>query len=72
MADEEKIKFKAPEVIMPKKVRNSEVKKESISKSFIKHIRSLGFPETDASVLYENKDDWMGISTGRLTNTRKL
>ena len=68
LSNEEKVKFKAPEV-QPKKYRKSEakkVKKESIPNAFIRHIRSLGFQETDASVLYENKDDWMGISTGQL------
>ena len=53
---------------MPKKVKKPQAKKESIPKAFIDHIRSLGFQETDANVLYENKDDWMGISTGRLSH----
>ena len=66
--DEEKVKIIAPEVLMPKKARKPQAKKESIPKAFIDHIRSLGFQETDAYVLYENKDDWMGISTGRLSH----
>ena len=51
---------------VPKKVRKSKVEKLKIPKAFIDHIRSLGFPETDAHFLYENKDDWLGISTGWL------
>ena len=66
MGSEEKVRVKAPENIKPKKVKKSEVKKESIPKTFINHVRLLGFQETDASVLYENKEDWMGISTGWL------
>lgn len=54
-------------VLPPKKVKTSEVKRvKKIPTAFIDHIRSLGFTETDADVLYENKDDWMGMSTGWL------
>ena len=66
MAEEEKVRIKAPEVLKPKNVKQSEIKKENIPKAFINHVRLLGFQETDASVLYENKEDWMGISTGWL------
>ena len=67
MSNEETVRIRGPEILPKKKSVKSEakkVKKESIPKAFIKHIRSLGFQEADASVLYENKDDWMGISTG--------
>ena len=58
---------KVPDIVLPKKVRKSTTKKEVIPKAFIDHIRKLGFRDSDAEVLYENKEDWMGISTGWLT-----
>lgn len=69
LTNEDAVRIKVPDIIPLKKSRKSEakkVKKEIIPRAFIEHIRSLGFQETDASVLYENKDDWMGISTGWL------
>ena len=51
---------------MPKRAKKSKVKNEVIPKAFIDHIKSLGFMENDAPVLYQNKDDWMGLSTGKL------
>ena len=35
-----------------------------VPSKFIKHILSLGFEESDAPRLYEQKDDWMGVSSG--------
>ena len=32
----------------------------------MKHIVSLGFKETDADVLYKDKDNWIGASKGRV------
>ena len=46
--------------------RKLKVLKKDIPEKFIKHILSLGFQETEGQVLYENKDDWMGFSTGKL------
>ena len=66
LGNEDSVRIPGPESIPPKKSRKLEAKKESIPKTFISHIRSLGFQEADAIVLYENKDDWMGISRGRL------
>ena len=34
-----------------------------VPEEFIQHIVSLGFNENDAPRLYEEKDNWMGIST---------
>ena len=64
--EESKIRTKIADVSIPKIVRKSKVKKEVIPKAFIDHIKSLGFMENDAPVLYQNKDDWMGLSTGKL------
>ena len=61
------VRRKVSDVVPPKKARKSLVKKEVIPKAFIDHIRKLGFRDSDAQVLYENKDDWIGISTGRLS-----
>ena len=69
MGMEERVNVKGSEALPLKKTRTAEVKKESIPKTFMKHIRTLGFQETDAHVLYEDKYDWMGISTGRLFYT---
>ena len=66
MADDGKLKFKVPETDQPKKSRKLEVKKDVIPKGFMVHIRKLGFRDSDAKVLYENKDDWIGVSTGEL------
>ena len=70
MTHEDTVRRKVPEIKPSQKSRKSEakkVKKESIPKAFIDHIRKLGFRDSDAEVLYENKEDWMGISTGWLT-----
>ena len=60
------VNLKESIVPVPKKARKSEVKKEIIPKAFIDHVVTLGFQENDANVLYDNKDDWIGISTGKL------
>ena len=49
------------------KIKRKKVDKSPIPQSFINHIRSLGFSEVDAEVLYASKNDWMGISTGKLS-----
>ena len=50
----------------------SREKKVNIPSKFIKHILSLGFDQADASRLYEQKDDWLGISSGgKLLCTQK-
>ena len=36
--------------------------KEVIPEKFIKHIKTLGFQESDATVLYRDKDQWNGLS----------
>ena len=46
--------------------RKSRVTKKDIPESFIKHILSLGFQKADSHVLYENKDDWLGMQKGWL------
>ena len=66
LTNEDRVRIKAPEITKPKKVKKLEVKQEVIPKSFVNHIRTLGFQDSDADMLYENKDDWIGISTGRL------
>ena len=65
--EDEKVK-KPKDLIVPvsKKVKKSETRKEIIPKSFVDHVVTLGFKENDANVLFDNKDDWMGISTGKL------
>ena len=54
---------------LPKRQRLSSAKekrekKVKVPEKFIKHIVSLGFQESDGAVLYRNKSDWMGLSTG--------
>ena len=44
--------------------QNATKKKVKVPSEFITHISSLGFGKEDASRLYNQKDDWMGISTG--------
>ena len=41
------------------------VTREEIPKTFIEHIVRLGFQESDARVLFENKEDWMGLTSGQ-------
>ena len=41
-------------------------KKENIPEKFIKHVLSLGFQESDAAVLYKDKENWIGASKGRV------
>ena len=57
------------ETYVKKRIGKKIVKKEAekkIPKKFIAHIVELGFDAKDASRLYENKDDWLGISSGGL------
>ena len=44
--------------------RGESKKNVKVSTEFMNHILSLGFNEEDASRLYDQKDDWMGVSTG--------
>ena len=39
-------------------------KKKTVPAEFIKHVLDLGFNEEDAPRLYEDKDNWTGVSTG--------
>ena len=39
-------------------------KKVKVPNEFIRHILSLGFNEKDSPLLYEHKDDWLGINSG--------
>ena len=48
------------------KKRKAEKSGAEIPAKFKKHVLSLGFQESDVAVLYRDKDDWMGISTGWL------
>ena len=51
---------------MPKRQRlskrNHDEEDENIPEKFIKHIQTLGFQESDAGVLYRDKDQWNGIT----------
>jgi len=38
--------------------------KKEVPKEFIEHIVKLGFDAKDAMLLYESKDDWLGMSSG--------
>ena len=60
------VKLNESIVPVPKKARKSEIKQEVVPKAFIDHVVTLGFQENDAKVLYDSKDDWMGISKGML------
>ena len=60
-------------VVNPKKTKKRKLedyeprlikKKKKLPSEFIEHILSLGFNKTDADRLYEEKDSWMGVSTG--------
>ena len=46
--------------------RKSRTAKNYIPQDFMKHILALGFQESDSHVLYENKDDWIGMQKGWL------
>ena len=46
------------------KNENDKQDKPKLSKKFIDHIVELGFDAKDAARLYENKDDWLGMSSG--------
>ena len=46
--------------------RKQRVTKDEVPPKFMKHILSLGFQESDAPVLYESKDEWLGLHTGEL------
>ena len=39
-------------------------KTANIPETFLKHVLSLGFKETDAAVLYKDKENWIGASQG--------
>jgi len=57
------------ETYVKKRIAKKTVKQKAekkIPKKFIAHIVELGFDAKDASRLYENKDDWLGISSGGL------
>ena len=45
--------------------RVSKVKQRRLPRKFVEHILALGFDKSDAVLLYENKDDWMGIELGQ-------
>ena len=73
---EENIKRKI-EVEIPTRKKVTKRKAETpsaevIPEKFKKHVLSLGFQESDVTVLYENKDDWMGIQTGMLTQLKQV
>ena len=63
--DEAKFAVKVADIITKCKVKRK-VTKEEVPKAFISHVISLGFQSCDAEALYENKDDWMGLNTGKL------
>ena len=63
--DEAKFALKSTDIITKCKVKRK-VTKEEVPKAFISHVISLGFQSCDAEALYENKDDWMGLNTGKL------
>ena len=64
--EDDKVSTKVSKAVLSKRARTSKTKKEAIPKPFVDHIRKLGFRDSDANVLYENKDDWIGVSTGKL------
>ena len=60
---------------LPKRKQASDVnieKTENIPERFMKHVLSLGFKETDAAVLYKDKEHWTGASQGRVKNNPLL
>ena len=68
----EELKFKTVPS-QPKKRKLSEdedfiEKIENIPEDFMRHVRSLGFQESDAAVLYKDKNSWIGASKGRMTD----
>jgi len=57
--------------VRKKKTVKKEMKKK-LSSKFISHIVELGFDAKDASRLYENKDDWLGMTRdGRILCTEQ-
>ena len=63
--DEAKFAVKIADIITKCRVKRK-VTKEEVPKAFISHVISLGFQSCYAEALYENKDDWMGLNTGKL------
>ena len=60
-------------VVNPKKTKKRKLenygpnlvkKKKKLPSEFIEHILSLGFNRDDADRLYEEKDNWTGVSSG--------
>ena len=74
---QEELKFKTL-AVRPKKRKLSKdedfiEKAENIPDEFMKHVRSLGFEESDASVLYKDKENWLGACKGKVTfNKHKI
>ena len=62
--DDAKFAMKDTSKNLKSKRRTEKVVRDEIPAEFIQKITRLGFQDSDAQVLYENKDDWMGISTG--------
>ena len=44
-------------------------KVKNIPEKFIKQVVSLGFQETDAAVLYKDKENWIGAGKGMVIRT---
>ena len=44
-----------------KKATKRKAETAEIPEKFTKHVLSLGFQESDVPVLFENRDDWMGM-----------
>ena len=64
--EKDDVKFSVKNTISNQKSKRriNKVTKDEIPAEFMKKIVRLGFQNSDAEVLYDNKDDWMGIDTG--------
>ena len=62
--DDAKFSIKDTNINLKSKRRTEKGVKDEIPAEFIQKITRLGFQDSDAQVLYESKDDWMGINTG--------
>ena len=58
------IKTEAVKKTRKRKHESSVKRKKNVPVEFIQHIMSLGFDENDAPRLYEEKENWLSISSG--------
>ena len=58
------IKTETTKKTRKRKLESSVRQKRNVPVEFIQHILSLGFDEINAPRLYEEKENWLSISSG--------